>query len=399
MLTHLNPARHGSLVAAIAIAAMLTGCQPGANNGVNLGGDTTIPGDNNAGPIVNFITPRQSFDIADDEEKTVQYRVTAAGPTSVKIFLDVDLNVDNGNEMDLSPLRQLADADATDEVPLVASRYPYGTYWVRAVVDDGTTQSSFIAPGNVRIIPSDLSDGEDPTDVDLTGLQIVYDSGEPVPVNGQVPFADLWHELDVLDNLAPRVITPIEITEKVEIHMIRAFTFGHSDPTPRRVDIYKGTNQDGPGELIHRVDVSTATRFAGKWTAIRLDEPITLEPGQYGISYHARFEFTERVAANAPNGEGYVWVSAFGAAPFVKAGAEAFGFDPNFAIRVLGKYESAKADSARTRVPPVLPDTQRLIYRSGAERVVFNADEDVTRELNPLHVVWREVTPKQDAAE
>ncbi|MCK6483207.1 MAG: hypothetical protein HUU22_13375 [Phycisphaerae bacterium] len=384
----------GVFATAVAMLVLAGGCQTPVTVQPPVDGGGNPPVGDATQPIVNFTSPTESADVNDLQQIMVKYRVISQRPTTVKLLLDTDTNPGNMNEMDLAPIRSYSQPNPTDEVPLVAARYPYGSYWIRAIVSDGQHEETYLASGTVRIVPSSLNPGEDPGTTDLAGLEIVYTSGEPVTVNGKIPFADLWWELDPLDNLAPRVIMPIEVTEPIQISRMQAFTYGRTDVMPRRFEIYQGTDENSEGTLIHQFNEDKTSHFGGKWVTMTLSPPVTLQPGKYGISYHSRFEFTERVAGNSPIGAGFVWVSPVGGAPFAKLDAEVFGFTPNFAIRLLGKH--LNSSSARAKEPTVLPKAPRLVYRNGDERAVFAPHEDELMELLPqYHVSWREVLPQE----
>ncbi|MEE8170424.1 MAG: hypothetical protein V3T70_07745, partial [Phycisphaerae bacterium] len=172
---------------------------------------------------------------------------------------------------------------------------------------------------------------------------------------------------------------------------VHAFGYGRTEVMPRRVDIYAGTDASGKGALIRRIDAENSSQFGGKWSPIILDEPLTLTPGTYGIAYHSRFEFTQWVAGNSPNGAGYVWVSAFDETPFVKADETDFGFTPNLAIRLFGKFTADRNGAARSRVAAEPADDIRLIYRNGDESASFAPHPDDDAEQMPLHINWRDV--------
>lgn len=368
--------------------AALVGCQAGQTPSLTqTGGPSAGPEQ----PIVNFSTPLQSFDLSDSGSTPIRFKVLSRNPATVKLVLDSNLDPSNGDEMDLSPVRSYDQSGAQDEITLDAHRYPFGTYWIRATIDDGQQRASYLAPGTVRIVSSSGDTGEDPNDAGLTGLIVLHDAGKPQLVDGRVPFIDLWHVLDVLDNLSPRVIVPIQINEPVELHKLQAFGYGQPLALNRRVELYKGTDANGIGTMIHQQDVKLESRFAGKWSTITFDPPLRLEPGAYGVSYHSEIEFTEWMAANCPNGAGYVWMSAFGAAPYAKLDSAAFGFAPNFALRLLGKPLDPKSPSARER-PATPPTDVRLMYRNEDERLATTHADDPDVETWPIHVNWRQVT-------
>lgn len=366
---------------------MMVGCQtPGAGN---LSPVTDASG--GRGAVVSFITPANSFDLKDDATAAVKYRVISDSEATIRLLLDADSTPDNGNEMDLGPARTVAGGSVSDEAELIAGRYPYGNYWIRANVRNAAGSSSFLAPGTVRIVSATGETGSDPVAEGIAGLQVVLDTGAPAAVDGRVPFVLFWHVLDVRDNLAPRAIMPIVLTEPIELHRLQAYGYGQSSPSYRRVDIYSGTDENTPGTLIHRSDATVSSKFSGAWSTMALSEPVILQPGKYGVSYHSEYEFMEWTAANAPNGSDYLWVSYNHESPFRRVGVGDFGFAPNMAIRLLGKPLS-KTSAARTAAADVPAPKLDLKYRVGDEAAMQPHPED-SEEALPLHTSWREVLP------
>ncbi len=385
-------------VCVLAACIALAGCDPDQNVGPGgenpsvapvAGGTATLE----SGPIVRFDAPSQSTTYFDTQIGSIQYSVDTATAATVALYLDLDATNDNGNEIDLAAGLSFEPGVTSSSHELVAGFYPYGTYFVKARVTDGTTTNYYNAGGLVNIVASGSGFGSDEGLDPVAGLQLLHDSGKPRSVNRRIPFVDTWHVIDVLDNLAPRMVVPIEFTTDVEIHRLQFYVFGIDQPGQKRVEIYRGTDENTVGEMIHRIDVDNhLSRRNGWWNTVIPDSPIVLEAGRYGVSFHAALEFTEHWAGNAPEGFGFAWASPVQSVAYTKVGAENFGFTPNFGIRVIGKFTGKNAANGRARLPD---------RRAEAEEAAGNASDDGPFIQDPtiyhyprekkdgFHVVWR----------
>ena len=165
---------------------------------------------------------------------------------------------------------------------------------------------------------------------------LVYDSGEPVPRDGDVPFMSVWRVLDPLDDLCVRVVTPIELTKQTRVTALAFYSFCPKDPADKLVKIYQGTDENSVGTLIHEFAFDGHTGVRQGWNIFVLDEPIRLAPGTYGISFHGRYEFHGYWAANAPNGFGYAWARINDTREWFCGYEQDYGMVPNFAVRLYG---------------------------------------------------------------
>ncbi len=367
--------------------------------------------DGPGGPAGSALPPGIRFDwpsgvtlVPDESVQSIRYAVTTDRPLTARVQLDPDTTPGNGNEIELAT-RSFAAGGGNDQVDLTAGWYPYGNYIVRVVLSDGARTYPYTAFGLVTIAPI----GERSADP-FAGLRLLATSGQPtpvevaaqsgdVPISGGVgptmrrmPFVDTWHVLDPFDNLAPRFIAPLEFAEAVEIHRLQFFVFGRRDVAQKRIEIYGDTTDASPGTLLHQLDIPSASFAGGGWNSMMLDPPLRLAAGRYGVSFHARFEFTDHWGGNAPQGPGYVWVSAFGGAPFRKLTAEQLGFGANFSIRAMGRVDDRGKSAAahRIKIPvgkvPVVTGFERPKITDDKTHYGYEDDD----EENPVHVVWRE---------
>lgn len=381
--------------------AAFFGCEqtPVVPSGPIAGNPTVVPGGTataETGPIVRFTSPKGTTSVRDDQIGTLQFSVDTATDATVALFLDTDADNANGNEIDFAAGLTFSTGVTSASHDLIAGFYPYGTYFVKARATDGTRTNFYIAPGIVNVVPGGGGAGTDEGLSGLTGLQLLHDSGKPQAINQRVPFIDTWHVIDVADNLAPRMVVPIEFNQDVELHRLQFYVFGFDEPRSKRLEIYAGTDENTVGERVLQLDIQNhESRRNGWWNNIALPEPLALPAGKYGISYHAALEFTEHWAGNAPIGSGYVWVSPVQSAEFNKGGAEEFGFSPNFGMRVIGKFTGKAGASARA----VLPDRHaeaaevtQIEHESGdyiEDPTVYRYDRDKLKDMRGFHVLWR----------
>jgi hypothetical protein len=216
---------------------------------------------------------------------------------------------------------------------------------------------------------------------------LLYDSGAPADVNGNVPFMDMWRVLDPADNLCVRVITPITLDRPASIEQFAVYAFNPKDPADKVIEVYSGTNRQSPGTLLKSMTFTEHQGVTQGWTRFQLSEPLVLAPGKYGIAFHAAYEFHSYWAGNAPRGDGYAWVRLNDTNSWTRAGAGDFGFTPNFAVRIYGN-----AISDHTQRPPSKPGSP------AAQEPDTNVPENPANyEYRPgtstasFHVVWRKV--------
>ncbi|MBU0640845.1 MAG: hypothetical protein KKB50_18420 [Planctomycetes bacterium] len=168
--------------------------------------------------------------------------------------------------------------------------------------------------------------------------ETVFDSGDPVPRNGEVAFVNFWQVLDPADNLCVRVIAPIgELTHPTRVTGFAFYAFNPKDPCNKRVEIYRGTDATSPGTLWKTIEFANHLDVRQGWAQFRLPRPILLPPGSYGIAFHAECEFHSYWAPNAPHGSDYAWVRPNDSIDWFKGDEDEFGFVPNFAVRVYGR--------------------------------------------------------------
>ena len=381
--------------------ATLVGCEqtpvipttPTADNGVTVPGGTAT---SETGPIVRFTSPNGTTSVRDDQVASLEFSVDTATDATVALFLDTDADNENGNEIDLAAGLVFPTGVTSASQDLIAGFFPYGAYIVKARATDGTRTNFFSAPGIVNVVPGGGGAGTDEGLGGLTGLQLLHDSGKPQAINQRVPFIDTWHVIDVADNLAPRMVVPIEFNQDVELHRLQFYVFGMDEPRSKRLEIYSGTDENTVGERILQLDVQNHdSRRNGWWNNVALPEPLALPAGKYGVSYHAALEFSEHWAGNAPNGPGFVWVSPVQTAVFSRGGAAEFGFSPNFGMRVIGKFTGKGAASARV----ILPDRRAEVaevalaeHETGdfiEDPTVYRYDRDKLKDMRGFHVLWR----------
>lgn len=383
----------------LAGAVLSVGCDPAAPiaAGDGSGSPTAAPGGTataETGPIVRFNVPSQSMTVRDDQVATLEFTVDTASEATVSLFLDTDSNADNGNEIDLAAGKAYQPGVTSATVELIAGFHPYATYFVKARATDGTHTTVYSAAGIVNIVPGGSGFGSDDGEGVATGLQLLYDSGKPLSINRRIPFVDTWHIIDVLDNLAPRLVMPVEFDTDIELHRLQFYVFGIDEPRDKRLEIYQGTDENSVGELIHQLDLTEhVSRRNGWWNTVQPDSPITLPAGKYGFSFHSALEFTEHWAGNAPQGAGYVWVSPVNTAAFSKASLDEFGFVPNFGIRLVGKFVGKDAGGARARLPD--REAEAIdVARGKMETGDYLEDQKIyqyqrEKPARSIHIVWR----------
>lgn len=392
-----SPASRSAVAVACLFAlGAIIGCQQTPSETTPTTETVTVPGGTataDTGPIVRFTSPTNTLTVRDDQVRDIGFSVDAATDATVALFLDPDNDAANGNELDLAAGLQFPAGVTTSSQDLVAGFFPYGTYFVRAQATDGTKNNVFNAPGIVNIVAGDGAFGTDDGLDTTAGLQLLYDSGKPQAVSRRIPFVDTWHVVDVLDNLSPRIVVPIQFTSDVEIHRIQFYVFGIDEPRDKRVDIFRGTDQTTVGEQIQQLEVTNHdSRRNGWWNTVTPPSPIALPAGSYGFSYHAALEFTEHWAGNAPVGAGFAWMSSVQGAPFAKATTDEFGFVPNFGIRIIGRFMGKSAGGARARLPDRRAEAAE-VARSADTEGAFIDDPKFYRydreKRGAIHVVWR----------
>jgi len=244
----------------------------------------------------------------------------------------------------------------------------------------------------------------------LSPAGVIYDSGNPAPRdNGDVAFMDVWRVLDPLDNLSVRVVAPIgEFAQPTRVTGFAFYAFSPKDPADKRIEIYSGTGADSAGVLWRSIELPQHSGVRQGWNRVELDEPILFPPGQYGISYHAMYEFHSYWAPNAPRGAGYAWVKLNDTLDWFKGGVDDFGFVPNFAIRIYGVAateangeQAAPAGQPRSRTsggrvaPAPRPQTEQKSPVGQAEAATDTAADGNPHEYEPgtrteaVHVIWR----------
>lgn len=391
--------RSVALTVIVPSLAILAGCDPAQQVGPGAGtqpNPAAVPGGTatvETGPIVRFTAPTQSLTVADDQISTLQYSVDSAIEATVALFLDPDATHDNGNEIDLAAGLSFQPGVTSTGHDLIAGFFPYGTYFIKARATDGTKTNVFNAAGVINIVPGGSTFGSDDGLENVEGLQLLHDSGKPKAMNRRIPFVDTWHVLDVVDNLAPRMIVPIEFSQDVELHRIQFYVFGIDEPAQKRVEIYRGTNENTAGEQIHQIELNDhLSRRNGWWNTVVLDPPMQLTAGNYGFSYHAALEFTEHWAGNAPEGEGYAWASPVQSVGFSKITATEFGFTPNFGIRVVGKFTGKNTTGGRARLPDRRAESDESA-RAELDDGTYLEDPTIYRyprdDTGRFHIVWR----------
>lgn len=166
---------------------------------------------------------------------------------------------------------------------------------------------------------------------------VVWDSGEPTPRFGdEVPFVSLWQVLDRKDNLSTRAVAPFKLDEPAVVSKIKVYAFNPKGAADKRIEIYEGTNGESAGRLIKTLEFTQHKSVEQGWTTFVLDEPFVLNPGDYGLSYHAKYEFHSYWAVNAPNGSGFVWARPNDDREWFKVDEKEMGVKPHFAFRIYG---------------------------------------------------------------
>lgn len=380
--------------------AILVGCDqspvattPSAGSPETVAGGTAT---SETGPIVRFANPNGTVNLRDDQIGTLDYTVDTATEATVALFLDSDADNSNGNEIDLAAGLTYSPGVTSASHDLVAGFFPYGTYFVKARALDGAHTNYYRAPGIVNVTPGGGGAGSDEGLSGFTGLQLLHDSGKPQAINSRVPFVDTWYVIDVLDNLAPRMVVPVEFNQDVELHHLQFYVFGLDQPSEKRLEVYSGTDENAVGERILQLDIpDDVSRRNGWWNDVALPEPLSLPAGRYGFSFHAATEFTEHWAGNAPVGPGYVWVSPVPTVDFVKGGVDEFGFSPNFGIRLIGRFTGKGAASARANLPDRRVEVAEVSLAEQETRdliedpTVYRYNRDKVKDRRGFHVVWR----------
>ena len=244
------------------------------------------------------------------------------------------------------------------------------------------------------------------------GATLVYDSGEPVARDGDVPFMSVWRVLDPLDNLCVRVVAPIELTAQTRVTALAFYCFDPKDPADKLIDIYQGTDESGVGTLLHALSFNAHQGVRQGWNVFTLGQPINLPAGKYGISFHGRYEFHAYWAGNAPNGPGFAWARINDDRDWFCGYEDDYGVVPNFALRVYGFQRVLPLDDGARQEPPARHAPVGAVRKAGQQQGLSEAPVDTSvpgtpddHEYEPgtaeddFHIVWRPVRTEHAGAE
>jgi len=233
---------------------------------------------------------------------------------------------------------------------------------------------------------------------------LVYDSGDPVPRDGDVPFMSVWRVLDPLDDLCVRVVEPVELGAPTRVTALAFYCFEPKDPADKLVQFYAGTDENSVGTLLHELTFNAHEGVRQGWNVFTIEQPISLPAGKYGIGFHGRYEFQAYWAANAPNGPGFAWARINDERGWFCGYENDYGMVPNFGVRVYGVQTDLPADeiprrkvpgkrlpvggarvAGRPQGPPPAPvDTTVPGTPDNHEYVPGTAEDE-------FHIVWRPV--------
>jgi hypothetical protein len=240
---------------------------------------------------------------------------------------------------------------------------------------------------------------------------VVYDSGEPMLEDGDIPFMSVWRVLDPLDDLCVRVVVPFELTAPTRVTALAFYSFNPKDPADKLVDIYAGTDENSVGTPLQQLTFENHEGVRQGWNVFTLAQPIQLTPGKYGVAFHGRYEFHGYWAANAPNGPGWAWVRINDDRAWLRCGEEDFGVLPNFGLRVYGAYgppttvKSARPGGAMEPGPgpkPRMPGPQPALeepFDTSVPGTPDNYEYEPGTAEEAFHVIWRPARSERTAAE
>src|SRR5262249_2656720 len=145
-----------------AVTSIILGFWALAGCNVNPMPDGTIGGsdNNNAGdsqstvaPAIHFDSPSDNTTVPDNATLSIKYTVTTSRAMTSTVSLDPDGTPDNGNEVVVASDRNIDPQNGSDQVDLVAGRYPYGKYFVRVKLTDGTNTYDYSSLSTVNVVP------------------------------------------------------------------------------------------------------------------------------------------------------------------------------------------------------------------------------------------------------
>jgi hypothetical protein len=168
--------------------------------------------------------------------------------------------------------------------------------------------------------------------------RLIYDSGPPVEIwNARRQFIDTWHVLDVLDDMCPVIVAPMNLESATRVTRIEFFAHTPRETATKRIDIYLGTGPESQGTLAYRFDYADHPAGPDGWHSFVPPIDLVIPAGGIGVSFHAEMEFNVYWAPDAPTGAGYIWARRAEHHEWVRQDFhEEDPFVPNMTVRLYG---------------------------------------------------------------